>query len=527
MTEPDPRQQYGPPPQWSQRSWPQQPQQQFPQPPQQEWQQYAQAQQYAYPAPQQDPYAQQNQWQQNQWQQPGFAPGHPAPQQAGAARKSAPTLLIVSLVVVLLAGGGVGAWLAFGGKGGTGAGSGGGSGLHAAWSQPGPATLPKADDTLGAWVSDGTVAVATDSAITAYALADGKPEWTWKPAAGTKICAVSPTVSGGIGAVASGSDSATCVDLQAVNVATGRSVWAHPASLVPKGGDQDSEFPAPFVSGGTAFAVDSGLYLDAFDLASGAPRWTSATAPKLSGNYCMVDGAAAIGSDVYAGMDCDNGAFLVGFAPVSGSVTSDIALPKACADDTRLKYTWAAGQDALVDCTDHDGADKTLDFLIVAPSSGKVSAVSLPSLKMDPFVGGSSQGSPYGFAISGDTLYVETWSGDNEGGTDEVLNALSLSTGAKQWSKPLVRDFVVVSADADGCLGLAYGPTGADGGDNLEAVRYTASSGAQSTLSSMNDDKEDYRGLARQPFVQLGTQLVVLGEAVDPEETFVSVLDGV
>lgn len=496
MTEPNP-------PQWQGQQWQQD-----------QWQQGP----YPYPQPQpQDqppyPYAQ-------QWQQPGYAPGYPAP-----PAKSAPIVLIVcSLVAVLIAGGGVAVWMAFNHKGG--GGGGGGTGLHVAWSQKPPSSLPSTDESIGVWVSGGTVAVATDSAITAYALADGKASWSWKPASGDQICAVSQTADGGIGAVAYGSDGATCTSLQAVDVATGKSAWAHAASLIPEGADSDDSFPAPFVSGGVAYAVDSALELDAFDLTSGAQRWTSDSASKFSSDDCMVNGATTIDGTVYAGADCDSGAYLFGFSPASGKIAGQTALPKSCADPAQLKYTWAAGQDAIVDCTDTSGDNDTADFLIIAPSTGKISSESLPSKELDPFDGSSVQGTPGTFAVSGDTLYVETLTGDNEDGTDEVLNALSLSTGAKQWSKPLARNFTLLGADANGCVGLAYGVTSADDGDNLEAMRYTANSGASSTLGSMNDDDEDYSDLPHQPVVLLGTQVVVVGESVDPAETFVSVVDG-
>jgi hypothetical protein len=514
MTEPNP-------PQW-QQDQPQQGQWQQGQWPQDQWPQPQQPQQ-----PQRYPYAQQ--WQ----QQPGYAPGRgypaPGPGFPGAPGKSAPIVLIVCCVLaVLLAGGGVAVWAAFNAKGGGGGGGGGGgTGLHVAWSQHAPSTLPDTDEIMGTWVSGGTVAVATDSAISAYALADGKPRWTWKPASGSEICAVSPSVSGGIGTVASGPDGATCTSLQAVDLGTGKSVWAHAASLVPSGGDSDDEFPAPFVGDGTAYALDSSLNLDAFDLATGAARWTSAGASKFSGDDCMVDGAAEVGDSVYAGGDCDSGAFLYGFNPNSGKVTAEIALPHSCSDPAQLKYTWAAGQDALVDCSNTDGDDTSADFLIVAPSTGKVTPVSLPSKKMDPFDGSSAQAMPFDFAVSGDTLYVETLSGDDEEGTDEVLNALSLSTGAKQWSKPLARNFSLVGADAKGCLGLAYGATSADGGDNVEAVRYAASTGASTTLGTMDDQNEDYYNAAHQPLVLDGTKVAVVGAAVDPADLFVSVLDGI
>lgn len=539
MTEPNPPQwqqdqpeQGRPEQQWPQSQWPQD------QPPQGQWQQPQQLQQ----PPQQYPYNQ-------QWQQrPGYAPGpgYPGPGYPGpgypnpaypapgpgfpaAPGKSAPIVLIVCCVlVVLLAGGGVAVWAAFNAKGGSGGGGGGGggTGLHVAWSQHAPSTLPDTDETLGTWVSGGTVAVATDSAISAYALADGKPQWTWKPASGNQICALSPSVSGGIGTVASGQDGATCTSLQAVDLGTGKSVWAHAASLVPSGGDTDDEFPAPFVGDGTAYAVDSSLNLDAFDLTTGAARWTSASASKYSGDDCMVDGAAEVGGRVYAGGDCDSGAFVYGFNPSSGKVTSTIALPHSCSDPAELKYTWAAGQDVLVDCSNTDGGETSADFLIVAPSTGKVTPVSLPSKKMDPFDGSSAQAVPFDFAVSGDTLYVETLSGDNDEGTDEVLNTLSLSTGAKQWSKPLARNFNLLGADADGCLGLAYGATSADDGDNVEAMRYAASTGAPSTLGTMDDQNEDYYGVSHQPLVLDGEQVAVVGESVDPSDLFVSVLDG-
>lgn len=535
MTEPNP-------PQWQQDRWQQdQPQQgQWPQdqPPQGQWQQPQQAPQGQWQQPQQlqqlqqpQQYPYNQQWQ----QQPGYAagPGHagpgypaPGPGYPGAPGKSAPIVLIVCCVlVVLLAGGGVAVWAAFNAKGG--GGGGGGTGLHVAWSQHAPSGLPDTDETLGSWVSGDTVAVATDSAISAYALADGKPQWTWKPASGNKICALSPTVSGGIGTVASGPDGATCTSLQAVDLGTGKSVWAHAASLVPSGGDTDNEFPAPFVGADTAYAVDSSLNLDAFDLTTGAARWTSGDVSKYAGDDCMVDGAAEVGGSVYAGGDCDSGTFLYGFGPGSGKVTSRIALPHSCSDPAQLKYTWAAGQDVLVDCTNTDGDDTSADFLIIAPSTGKITPVSLPSRKMDPLDGSSAQAVPFDFAVSGDTLYVETLSGDNEEGTDEVLNALSLSTGAKQWSKPLAANFNLLGADASGCLGLAYGATSSDDGDNVEAMRYAASTGASTTLAAMDDQNEDYYDVSRQPLVLDGTKVVVVGGTVDPAELFVSVLTGV
>jgi outer membrane protein assembly factor BamB len=159
-------------------------------------------------------------------------------------------------------------------------------------------------------VTDGNVvAVATGTAVTGYSLGSGKQAWRWNVPSGSTACSVSPTVSKHIMVVEYGANAAsTCGTLTAVDLSTGRPAWRSPAHLtIGAGAYTDS---TPYLDGDAVVASDPAGNIEAFDLADGSHRWTTAsTAPYLNnpagcelttgggggGNAAVADGSHAYG----------------------------------------------------------------------------------------------------------------------------------------------------------------------------------------------------------------------------------------
>jgi outer membrane protein assembly factor BamB len=149
-----------------------------------------------------------------------------------------------------------------------------GSDLPVGWTAP----FDSSDQltTVGAWTAGGSLVRVRVDEIVSYDAVTGRQQWTL-PVPGTDVaCSVSGLGVGsgadsGVGVIGYGQDSTTCDHLMAVDLATGRQLWAEPvADPYPGAADATG---AIAIAGGTAITLTADG-IAGYDLATGTHKWT-------------------------------------------------------------------------------------------------------------------------------------------------------------------------------------------------------------------------------------------------------------
>ncbi|WP_244315485.1 PQQ-binding-like beta-propeller repeat protein [Streptomyces albidochromogenes] len=140
----------------------------------------------------------------------------------------------------------------------------------------------------GAWLVGDTLVRSRYDAVTAFDAGTGKGRWEYAPPGQERICAVSRQTAGSVVLIARGSmTDAGCSIVAALDLTTGRERWHTPRTP----GDLTETFTDMVAVGGgiavlrdaddmwalnTRPAVSGTKALRAFDVRTGAPRWTAA-----------------------------------------------------------------------------------------------------------------------------------------------------------------------------------------------------------------------------------------------------------
>ncbi|MET9677680.1 PQQ-binding-like beta-propeller repeat protein [Streptomyces sp. NPDC006482] len=186
----------------------------------------------------------------------------------------------------------------------------------------------------GAWLVGDTLVRSRYDAVTAFDAGTGKGRWEYAPPGQEHICAVSRRTAGSVVLIARGSMAdAGCSTVAALDLTTGRERWHTPRT---PGGDLTETFTDMVaVGGGIAvlrdaddmWALDDDLRtpdarpavsgtkaLRAFDLRTGAPRWTAAVP-----EGCVPEQVAAGERQVVAVLACAHTELrLAAFDPADG-----------------------------------------------------------------------------------------------------------------------------------------------------------------------------------------------------------------
>ncbi|NYI03161.1 outer membrane protein assembly factor BamB family protein [Allostreptomyces psammosilenae] len=154
-------------------------------------------------------------------------------------------------------------------------------------------------DYLGTWLLDDQVVRGDSNGLRAYDLATGEPAWQLTPPDGGRLCAMSPTVEDGIGAVAfrDADEDAPCATLLGVATGDGAEAWR---------ATEDSEGdPLDIAAVGVAaemVATWDGAAVQSFRRASGEPRGVTDGAGSTPG--CLITGMAAGGDRLVMHQSC-------------------------------------------------------------------------------------------------------------------------------------------------------------------------------------------------------------------------------
>jgi outer membrane protein assembly factor BamB len=186
-----------------------------------------------------------------------------------------------------------------------------GTDLAVAWAAPQDTSSQLS--TVGAWTSGGSVIrVRVDEAVS-YDAATGAQRWTLPVPGSDVACSVSNDTgtsgSEAIGLIAYGQDSTTCGHVMAVDLATGRQLWADP---VPNPSSGNNPTGVLALAGSTAIVLtDEGII--GVDAQSGAQRWTAS--PPSDCSFQQVDGS---GASTIAIAACAGSFWVVSLDPASG-----------------------------------------------------------------------------------------------------------------------------------------------------------------------------------------------------------------
>jgi hypothetical protein len=170
--------------------------------------------------------------------------------------------------------------------------------------------------TIGAWThGDAIIRVRLDGP-TSYDSATGRQLWSFTLPGTDIACSVSGspgTTEQAVGLIAFGQTSSQCDHLMAVDLATGRQLWAQALPYQLSGG---SEGGLLTVAGDTAVVVSEEKDLG-LDLQSGTTKWTG-LAPGESGSSCSTQEVAAAGPSLIALARCQSGFNVLSLDPATG-----------------------------------------------------------------------------------------------------------------------------------------------------------------------------------------------------------------
>ncbi|MEU8133866.1 PQQ-binding-like beta-propeller repeat protein [Streptodolium elevatio] len=145
----------------------------------------------------------------------------------------------------------------------------------------GPATPKDAPlARTGAWLTDSTVVVAEAQRLVSYDLESGKTVWEYKSPKGEFVCDVTPQSTSKYALAAFGTGQ-NCSSLEAVDLKTGKQVWAK--SAVAAQDDPDLQLPPSLagmgLSTGIAVSGDTAVFDgQAYKVTDGKPLWSAADA---------------------------------------------------------------------------------------------------------------------------------------------------------------------------------------------------------------------------------------------------------
>ncbi|MFB8142376.1 outer membrane protein assembly factor BamB family protein [Streptomyces parvus] len=199
-----------------------------------------------------------------------------------------------------------------------------GGSLRVVWEAP--ADSSARDYGNGAWLVGDTLVRSRYDAVNAFDAGTGEGRWEYTPPAQEHICAVSRRAAGSIVLIARGSmTDAGCSTVAALDLTTGHERWHTPRTP----GDLTETFTDMVAVGGgiavlrdaddmwaldTRPAVSGTKALRAFDLRTGAPRWTAAVP-----EGCVPEQVAAGERQVVAVLACARTELrLAAFDPADG-----------------------------------------------------------------------------------------------------------------------------------------------------------------------------------------------------------------
>ena len=310
-----------------------------------------------------------------------------------------------------------------------------GTDLAVAWTAPYDSSSDLT--TVGAWVNGGSlIRVRVDEAVS-YAATTGQSQWTLQVPGTDVACSVSGTSSSSaIGLIGYGADSTTCDHVMAVDLATGRQLWADPVGN-PYSGNNPTGVLA--VAGGTGIVLtDDGLV--GVNAQSGAQQWTLAPP-----DACSFQQLTASGASVVAIAACDASFYVVSVNPATGKAAWQYHVT-----EPSDSYQFQVLSASPVVVNDNLTGPRGTSTVRVFSSGGSVTStfpVSGISLNGGSVSLNTASTDGFGFpAVVADGMLVGA---TTVNGSGDALVGYALSSGQRQWlvSTPDAVNDVAVNGD--------------------------------------------------------------------------------
>ncbi|MGW3367614.1 outer membrane protein assembly factor BamB family protein [Streptosporangium canum] len=383
-------------------------------------------------------------------QPPGQYGGQP--DQPPARKRTGRTVLFVALGLVLLLGlGGGTAWVVAGGFGdGFGEGD---------WQVPFTAAGTEvlgtdASIAFGAWMSETAAIRVQKDGVLAYDLKTGKRTWG-TPSPGEQLCAATPGIAGGRGAIAYGTTK-VCDRVAGLDAKTGKLLWKIkiPAAPAQRAGSKNLQAPG-LVLAGDLVVVRTGKQVTGYRLSDGRRVWTSKTS-----EVCTTTGVAGSAKQVVVNLDCYRGGdSVVVLDGKSGRfkgeyrIKDDDGGPDDLLSADPVVAAWRGGEESSILVLDDKGG-KVREF----ETGTKTDFLALnDTIYID---GGYRE---LRTVVRGDTLYLATFPANVKGGgiSRNDLLAFDLTSGRQRWKSSGTGDTMLTFVDADdkGLLVIEEGGT--------------------------------------------------------------------
>ncbi|MFE6224458.1 PQQ-binding-like beta-propeller repeat protein [Streptomyces sp. NPDC057854] len=353
-----------------------------------------------------------------------------------------------------------------------------GDAMRQVWSTSAAGGTPASGGAV--WAAGDTLVHSSADGVSGVDARTGDRRWRYEPSGGATICSASRTADQGIALVAQGTPGGDdkrggCTAVVALDLATGRERWrtARTAAdgeiraqhdLVAAGGglavvrDEDPGWRYASVLDGPGL-LDPDRALRAFDVTTGAPRWT-AKMPKGCVPYAVAAGARRIS----ALLACDGGngedTRLAVLDPADGRVRAESVLDRRRLVDP-LTYTPSfVSADPIVvavDGLDHSGYATLLAF----DGEGRAQGV------VDSGVANGRITSPVQEPARTRVAYGRIYTVAMESDGDDVISAFDLRSGQRLWRAELgdledVMGLRVAGGRVTALIDL-YGSTAEDG----------------------------------------------------------------
>lgn len=319
--------------------------------------------------------------------------------------------------------------------------------LKTLWAAGGTAGA-KLEDFSGSWATSSVVVDARVDGAIAYQLSNGAQAWGWQAPANTAACYMSATTSDDIGVIGYGSLTAgsveNCDHLVGIDVMTGQALWTINLDPTPSSNSFSHVMvntPDAAIDGNILATVAEDQTMAVFDLKTGKLRWqTPDTNGSIEAAVCNPEGIQVAGQKVYELSSC-----LSTSAGGGQSVTLDAypANATSAPSPTQLSGAgslptnttpelWSSGDYILAVGFAMTSANEILAYDVGAGDTYPVT-VNIASYNHDAFESSvNGQLNPRAWALSGDTLYMET-----PGSTNSIqgVAAISLKTGKQLWTQ--------------------------------------------------------------------------------------------
>ncbi len=325
-----------------------------------------------------------------------------------------------------------------------------GASLSTSWTAP--FDPPNNLATQGVWVaSESVIRIRTDEVVS-YSSTTGAAQWTFSIPGNDVVCAVSRTTAGRVGVLGYGEQDAPCGHLVALDLATGRRLWA---TDIPTDGQEPPPATDLVAAAGGLVLARTADQIVAFDANTGTRRWTRNVA-----DGCQEQFVAADPGTVVAIATCDSGYLVSDLDPATGNprwatpiaeqqssyqlsllsvrpvVVSDVLPGQRTTDDIRV-FTAQGRQDVTIPVTNINSPDGPV-ALNTAPQGG--SGFGPQPLWWTVVAGGS---------LVGVTRDVN--------GHDDAI-AFSLATGRQEWLTALPNDVDAVAVHGNGLVVIDESP---------------------------------------------------------------------